>query len=308
MKETKYVIGRNNLAITIFVPYDCPNNCPFCTSKKDYVDKTDFSLTKILASLGKAVKVLGVKDIVISGGEPFADLKGLQQILDVCDRTGKNIFINTTLPVDSLEKRREILKFIYENRYKISGLNVSRHITLKTKLEDDTLLQDISELTNVLIRINSVLPSTKIDETVLIDFVKRYAPFVKDINFREDYTKIITPNHLRGLDHPILITLFGNSELDYLSSGGCLVCNTDVFKYKNVFVRLHRGYEHSLIVKNDTYIINDIIIKQNGDTLIDWSGNIVDLDEIAKYLKRDPIDKLKSFSVKSSCGGSSSSC
>ena len=29
----EYVAGRNNLACTIFVPFDCDNNCPFCTSK-----------------------------------------------------------------------------------------------------------------------------------------------------------------------------------------------------------------------------------------------------------------------------------
>ena len=32
----EYVAGRNNLACTIFVPYDCDNNCPFCTSKWMY--------------------------------------------------------------------------------------------------------------------------------------------------------------------------------------------------------------------------------------------------------------------------------
>ena len=34
MKPT-FVSGRNNLAVTIMVPFDCPNNCPFCESKKD---------------------------------------------------------------------------------------------------------------------------------------------------------------------------------------------------------------------------------------------------------------------------------
>ena len=32
----EYVAGRTNLACTIFVPYDCDNNCPFCTSKWMY--------------------------------------------------------------------------------------------------------------------------------------------------------------------------------------------------------------------------------------------------------------------------------
>ena len=32
----KYIIGRNNFALTIFIPQDCNNNCPFCTSKENY--------------------------------------------------------------------------------------------------------------------------------------------------------------------------------------------------------------------------------------------------------------------------------
>ena len=31
-----FIIGRNNLALTIFVPFDCSNNCYFCTSKAGY--------------------------------------------------------------------------------------------------------------------------------------------------------------------------------------------------------------------------------------------------------------------------------
>ena len=35
MKPT-FVSGRRNLALTVMVPFDCPNNCPFCESKKEY--------------------------------------------------------------------------------------------------------------------------------------------------------------------------------------------------------------------------------------------------------------------------------
>lgn len=36
-KFPKYILGRSNLAMTIFVSYDCPNHCPFCTSKEDLI-------------------------------------------------------------------------------------------------------------------------------------------------------------------------------------------------------------------------------------------------------------------------------
>ena len=40
----EYVAGRTNLACTIFVPYDCDNNCPFCTSKWMYRESGMFDL------------------------------------------------------------------------------------------------------------------------------------------------------------------------------------------------------------------------------------------------------------------------
>ena len=102
----RYIVGRNNLAITIFVPYDCPNHCPFCTSKDDYKDTSDFSLTKILDSAKEVLDNLPpIRDIVITGGEPFADLNQLQTILDVCAQYKKYIFINTTLPVRNEESK-----------------------------------------------------------------------------------------------------------------------------------------------------------------------------------------------------------
>lgn len=46
----EYIKGRTNLSATIFVPYDCKNNCPFCTSKKDY-----FDINNLLSNIGRPV-------------------------------------------------------------------------------------------------------------------------------------------------------------------------------------------------------------------------------------------------------------
>ena len=52
MSVKKYVSGRENLACTIFVPWDCSNNCPFCTSKEMYGRmKDDFNLEEIYEQL-----------------------------------------------------------------------------------------------------------------------------------------------------------------------------------------------------------------------------------------------------------------
>ena len=77
----KYLIGRNNLAATIYVPYDCGNNCSFCTSKQMYKN-----LEPNLELLWKNLKLINrtssIQDVVLTGGEPFANLEVLQQIID----------------------------------------------------------------------------------------------------------------------------------------------------------------------------------------------------------------------------------
>lgn len=277
----KYVVGRSNLALTIFVPYDCPNHCPFCTSKNDYKSNSDFSLVEILKSINKIAYLNQITDIVITGGEPFASLPELQIILDTCKKYHKNIFINTTLPVKNKEEKEKIFNFILKNQRIISGINISRHMCLKTNLEDDSLIKDIYDNTKLSIRINSVLLDVKAEYTRVSDFINKYSPYVNSINFRSDYTKIKNQNDLRGLDNPFLQILFKLPELYYITSGGCLVCNNNDFvSDKHVYVSLHRGYEHSLVKQADYYIVNDIIIKQDGKILVDWDGEELNLNDL----------------------------
>lgn len=280
----QYIVGRSNLAITVFVPYDCPNNCPFCTSKNEYTNMENFNIDKITASLKKVGNLRQIKDIVITGGEPFADLKKLQYLLDHCKHYYKNIYINTTLPVRNQTEADDIFNFILKNQRVISGLNISRHMCIKTKLEDDNLIKRIYENTNLPIKINSVLIEVKAEQTKVKDFIEKYSPFADAINFRGDYTKIKNQDDLRGLNHPLLEVLFNLPNLTYLSSGGCLVCNDNSFymhnSHKDTYVSLHRGYEHSCVKKGRYYILNDIIIKQDGRILSDWDGEELNVDAL----------------------------
>lgn len=289
--DIKYIVGRNNLAVTIFVPYDCPNHCPFCTSKEDYNDSATFSLEKILESISAVGNIRQVSDFVITGGEPFADLAKLQKILDICAVFRKNIFINTTLPARDAEEAMAIIDFILKNQNIISGINISRHMMLKTNLEVDGIIKVIHETTRIPLRINSVLLDVKAEEKKVIQFIWKYANIVDSINFRGDYTKVKNQDDLRTLDHPILDILFKAENMEYLSSGGCLVCNNNDFRYwlagakRYLYVSLHRGYEHSLVVKGNNYILNDIIIKQDGSILMDWDGQKLDLYSLKKQWK-----------------------
>lgn len=275
----EYIVGRNNLAVTIFVPYNCPNNCPFCTSKKDYENNKDFSMEEIIKSFRKVAYKPFVKDIVITGGEPFADLKQLDYLLNEVSGAvlnyGKNLYINTTLPCTSDEQREEILQFLYRHQKVISGLNISRHMNFKTKYEDFKLLEDIYNTVKVKIRINSVLFG-KVYPSKVKSFINEYVPVCDGISFRADYTKIKTQDDLRNIDKDEFVDiLFNMEELYYLGSGGCMVCNNDDFIYKNKTISYHRGMENSLITKGDYKIINDIVIKQNGKTVLDWKDEEV---------------------------------
>ena len=46
-----YKTREGGATVTVFVPYDCNNHCPFCINKKEYADCTGFSLDAILDSI-----------------------------------------------------------------------------------------------------------------------------------------------------------------------------------------------------------------------------------------------------------------
>lgn len=283
--DKKYVVGRNNLAVTIFVPYDCPNHCPFCTSKDEYKDNTLFSMESILESVSKFKYFPQIKDIVITGGEPFADLDQLAVIINHIKDFGKHIYINTTLSIIKEGHDEAIYSFLKEYEGIINGLNISRHMMVPTHNEKDSLIKKIYDnIPSIKLRINSVLFDLAKEKEKVISFINKYNDKVDSISFRGDYTKVVDQNTLRGLDHPILDVLFEDRSLEYLGSGGCLVCNNNDFYQpsSDTYVCLHRGYEHSLVKKGHNLILNDIIIKQDGRILFDWDGELLDI-ELLKY-------------------------
>ena len=93
-----YKTRDGGATVTIFVPYDCKNHCPFCINKGEYADMTGFSLEKIIESIRRMDAITPKCDFVFTGGEPFADIEKLQLMLDEIPTTHR-VFINTTLPV-----------------------------------------------------------------------------------------------------------------------------------------------------------------------------------------------------------------
>ena len=122
-----YKTREGGATVTIFVPYDCKNHCPFCINKGEYADMTGFSLEKICRSIERMDAITPDCDFVFTGGEPFANLESLQVMLDKIPTTHK-VYINTTLPVSEHQSEADILAFAERNRHKITCINVSRHM------------------------------------------------------------------------------------------------------------------------------------------------------------------------------------
>ena len=149
-----YKTREGGATVTIFVPYDCKNHCPFCINKEEYGDMTGFSLEKIVQSIRRMDAITPKCDFVFTGGEPFADIKKLQIMLDEIPTTHR-VFINTTLPVSKCQTEEDILAFAERNKHKITCINVSRHIqfrfdytatTPENLYEPDKILHDLKEI------------------------------------------------------------------------------------------------------------------------------------------------------------------
>ena len=158
-----YITRKGGATVTIFVPYGCENNCPFCINKAEYSDVSNFNIYEILKSIRIMHAMTPECDFVFTGGEPLMNLEYLQMMLDEIPLTHK-IFINTSLPITSKHNIDELSQFINVNYHngKITGLNVSRHLYSFVKECSDEIFE-------------------KLDFTVRINFL---SPFVCSIKTR----------------------------------------------------------------------------------------------------------------------------
>lgn len=266
MKPT-FVSGRNNLALTIMVPFDCPNNCPFCESKKEYATNRP-NLAAVLSMINlffKKNNTLDVPEVVITGGEPMADIRALYAIINAIP-SDKDIYINTTL----IKKNFEAFVDLVNNHPQIKGINVSRHCT--TYEEDCKTLHGIvvdEEISRIKkpVRINCVIKS--IANSLFRDIVSRWEGKNVELSFREDFNTMTTEE----LHNPYTVpfALLGNVK-NYVGNTHCKVCDTTTFlTRKDMVVRYHKGIKNTLVyLDNSKWEINDIIIRQDGSLFCDW--------------------------------------
>ena len=272
-----YKTREGGATVTVFVPYDCKNNCPFCINKEEYADMTGFSLEKICDSIRKMDSITPNCDFVFTGGEPFADIEKLQIMLDHIPTTHR-VFINTTLPVSEFTSEEDILEFAERNKDKITCINVSRHMQKYVVESNDELLARLP----VPFRVNCVLYKNYPADR-LVPYMERFLQVpATSIQFRFDYTET-TPEHLYDQDgDKILQDLKPVAE--YTGLDGCRMRCGFHFDYKGMELNYHKTLPYSTIVETDpetgvTYdILYDILIKQNGDIHSDWTDVMMDVE------------------------------
>ena len=269
-----YKTREGGATVTVFVPYDCRNNCPFCINKQEYADMSGFSLEKICQSIRRMDSITPRCDFVFTGGEPMADLDALQIMLDNIPTTHR-VFINTTLPVFPDQTEEDILRFFDRNREKITCVNISRHMQKYVVESPDELIARLP----VPRRVNCVLYK-KYPVGQLPGFVERWKGRGVSIQFRYDYTDTTPENLYRTEDDNILHDL--KRFFTYKGLDGCRMRNGYHFEHDGVEITYHRTLPYSTIVETDengvTYdILYDILIKQNGDIHSDWTGVLLDV-------------------------------
>lgn len=340
-----FKIGRSNFALTVMVPYNCENNCAFCTAKEMYhrvgtnVEDVKFQIGKTLGSC-----IYPIKDVVFTGGEPTTDLDVLRELIDLVP-ADKNVYINTTLPARKFDEFHDLVN----DEPKIKGINISRHTP---SIKEDRQFYDFSQpdwksdnevvgdealrLINKPIRINCVLTDEYEQDWKKI--VDRWASVRKDVNpnislcFRENFAaltldaKVLQRENLHNPYTSFLVELA--KEYLFIDHTQCNVCDTTRFMTPGgLVVAYHRGLEKSSILSPDgkTLEINDLVIFPNGEIGYDWKEiSLKTMYECEMYFlsTAKPVNPLRDLfnsnmspsfdhlypETRSSCGGGGSGC
>ena len=290
MAQYPYKTREGGATVTVFVPYDCNNHCPFCINKREYADMHGFSLEKICDSIRLIDSITPNCDFVFTGGEPMANLESLQTMLD-CIPTTHRLFINTTFPVMNDYSTEEMLAFAERNKHKISCFNISRHMKKYVEESPDEVIARIPTKK----RVNCVLYKNYPADQ-LTAFADRFGEYKIPIQFRYDYTET-TPENLydESNDH-ILSDL--KHYLTYKGLDGCRMRCGYHFEYKGNHLTYHKTLPYSTIIeKGDdgiTYaILYDILIKQTGLIVSDWTDDRPPLDiEAYRNVCFEPNDNV----------------
>ena len=280
-----YKTREGGATVTVFVPSDCQNNCPFCVNKEEYENMEGFSLEKICDSIRTMDEITPYCDFVFTGGEPFSNLDSLQVLLDQVPKTHK-IYINTTFPVFADRTGDDMIEFVEKNKDKITCINISRHLLPYVEESPDELIARIPTKT----RVNCVL-YRDYPRDQLVQYMRRFKKYNIPIQFRFDYTDT-TPENLYDEEHDMILKDL-KEFCRYTGLDGCRMRCGYHFDFEGLELTYHKTLPYSTIVENDgeqTYdILYDILIKQNGDIHGDWDGKILDVEKY-RHVTFEPYD------------------
>ena len=104
VKIRRVMWGREERPLTVFVPWDCGHHCPFCTTKHEYetkypAEKIDYFFNRQKESLRRMLEYGFVDSVVLTGGEPLADIERLNELVSTVRRGNGDlkIYVNTSL-------------------------------------------------------------------------------------------------------------------------------------------------------------------------------------------------------------------
>ena len=107
--------------------------------------------------------------------------------------------------------------------------------------------------------------------------LKRKLWHIWSVNLRKDYSYCGQEN-LNDCFDPTMRMLMSMPDLRYLGHGGCLVCRNDVFEPRMAqgecricMLTYHRGVERTSLRYGDNLVINDFVIKPDGEIRYDWN-------------------------------------
>lgn len=288
-----FTIGRNDFSVTVYVPWNCTNNCPFCSSKKDYERiPSDFEALK--QSLYK-IRESMLPIVVFTGGEPSSNIEMLKELLAIVDN--KIVYINTSLP------ERNAAEFInlVNSTDCIKGISVSRH-RLSFK-EDSRILRNIARdavitLIKKPVRINVVQEAEdSFDISNVEKYVKRWKYIAKAKGGPESLVLNLRGNYCLQ-DSRDLHDMTGSKVVNelatryyYNSHSFCNVCDTCVFEEVDengnteFVIQYHRGLMHTAIKFGNVIELNDLIILQNGEICYDWDGKNEGIEKFMEMIK-----------------------
>lgn len=278
MKPSYKLSNFKGETVSIMVPWDCNNNCPFCVNKSEYFNKNGFSIEEIYKSLILIDNITPECNIVITGGEPLADLDKFEDLLNHI-KPNHNIYINTTLPYTSIKNTFDMINMLNKHIDKIKCINISRHLIKYVEECDDEFLK----LINIPYRINCVTyDEQNITREMIENFFERFDIIYNWVQFRKDYTDVTKEDiRIEKDDFNLKLENVLNNDKRYMHLTYLVndtgMNSTRLYKTRENGIENKVTYHKILPYSTDRtdpniYHLNDIIINQKGIIMDDWSG------------------------------------